>query len=65
MSRDAIGELVDRWINEPAFRAELRQDPEGAVRRSGVQLNEDEMSALRNIDWNLPDEELRSRLNKC
>lgn len=65
MSRDAIGELVDRWINEPTFRAELRQDPEGAVRRSGVQLNEDEMAALRNIDWNLPDEELRSRLNKC
>ncbi len=65
MSRDAIGELVDRWINEPAFRAEVRQDPEGAVRRSGIQLNDDEMAALRNIDWSLPDEELRSRLNKC
>ena len=65
MSRDAIGELVDRWINEPAFRADVRQDPEGAVRRSGIQLNEDEMAALRNIDWSLPDEELRSRLNKC
>ena len=65
MSRDAIGELVDRWINEPAFRAELRQDPEGAVRRSGIQLNDDEMATLRNIDWSLPDEELRSRLNKC
>jgi len=65
MSRDAIGELVDRWINEPAFRADVRQDPEGAVRRSGIQLNDDEMAALRNIDWSLPDEELRSRLNKC
>ena len=65
MSRDAIGELVDRWINEPAFRAELRQDPEGAVRRSGIQLNDDELAALRNVDWSLPDEELRSRLNKC
>ena len=65
MNREGIGELMDRWVNEPGFRDEVRRDPEGAVRRSGIQLNDDEMAALHSVDWNLPDEELRSRLNKC
>ncbi|MDQ4076714.1 MAG: Os1348 family NHLP clan protein [Chloroflexota bacterium] len=65
MSRESIAQLMDRWINEPQFRAEMRRDPEGAVRRSGVQLTEDEMAALRSIDWSQPDEELRARVNKC
>ena len=55
---------MDRWINEPGFRDEVRRDPEGAVRRSGIQLSDDEQAALRSIDWNLPDEELRARLSK-
>ena len=65
MPREAIAELVDRYLNEPAFRAALQQDPEGMVRRSGIALNEDELAALRSIDWSLPDEELQARVNKC
>ncbi len=65
MPREAIAELVDRYLNEPAFRAALQQDPEGTVRRSGIALSEDELAALRSIDWSLPDEELRARVNKC
>ena len=64
MDREGVGELMDRWINEPGFRDEVRRDPEGAVRRSGIQLSDDEQAALRSIDWNLPDEELRARLSK-
>ena len=64
MSRQAVEELMDRWMNEPAFRAEIRQDPEGTVRRSGAELDEDEWAALRSIDWSLPDEELRARASK-
>ncbi len=65
MPREAIAELVDRYLSEPAFRAALQQDPEGTVRRSGIALNEDELAALRSIDWSLPDEELQARVNKC
>jgi hypothetical protein len=64
MSREGLLQLVDRWVNEPAFRAELRADPEAAVRNSGVELSEQEMSALRNVDWSLSDEELESRVSK-
>lgn len=64
MSRAAVETLLDRWMNEPAFRAELRRDPEGVVRRSGAALDEDEWAALRKIDWSLPDEELRARASK-
>jgi len=57
-------QLLDRWMNEPAFREEMRADVEGAVRRCGLDLNEDEMAALRNIDWSLPDEQLEIRVIK-
>ena len=64
MSRAAVEELIDRWMNDPAFRSELRSDPEGAVRRAGADLSQDEWAALRAVDWNLPDEELQARTNK-
>ena len=64
MSQEAVAQLIDRWINEPAFREELRSDPEGTVRRSGVQLDPDEWEALRKIDWSLSDEELQNRTSK-
>ena len=62
MSREAIEELLDRWENDPAFRAEIRADPEGAVRQAGVQLDAREMAALRSVDWNEPDEVLQARI---
>ena len=42
----------------------MRQDPEGTVKRSGAELDVDEWEALRTVDWNLSDEELRTRANK-
>lgn len=65
MSREAIETLMDRWMNEPAFRAELRADPEAAVKKSGVQLDEDELTALKAMDFNLEDEELQARVSKA
>lgn len=64
MSREAIGKLVDRWINDPVFRQQMRADPEGTVKRSDAQLDADEWAALRNVDWQLSDEQLQSRINK-
>ncbi len=65
MSRESVEQLVDRWTNEPAFRSALRQDPEGTVRGSGLELSETELAALRNVDWSLSDEELSERISKC
>ena len=64
MSREAIEELVDRWLNDPAFRTAVRQDPEGAIRATGVELDADEWAGIRKIDWSLSDEELSVRASK-
>ena len=63
MSREAVEQLIDKWMNEPTFRKELRQDPEGTVRKTGASLSQDEWSALRSVDWNQTDEQLQSRAN--
>lgn len=63
MSRQAIGQLIDRWLNDPEFRKKVRQDPEGAVKMSGVALAADELAAVKKIDWKLSDEELTKRAN--
>jgi hypothetical protein len=64
MSREAVNELFDRWVNDPEFRQQVRTDAEGAVRRTGAQLDEDEWASLRTVDWNLPDAELQARVSK-
>jgi hypothetical protein len=64
MSREAIEALVDRWMNDPVFRATVRKDPEAAVRGTGLELTADEWAALRVINWDLSDEELSSRASK-
>lgn len=63
MSREAVETLMDKWTNEPAFRAEMRADPQAAVKKAGVALSDDEWAALRTIDWKLSDEQLRSRIS--
>ena len=64
MSRQVVGQLIDRWLNEPEFRNKLRKDPMGAVKSTGVRLEEEEWMALKQIDWNLPDEELKPRVSQ-
>jgi hypothetical protein len=61
--QEAIASLLERWMNDEAFRALFREDPEAAVKASGVQLSDDAWAALRATDWNQRDEELTSRAN--
>ena len=63
MSRQVVETLLDKWTNDPTFRVAMRKDPEATVRTMNVELDQDEWSALRAMDWNLPDEELRTRLS--
>ncbi|HLJ54508.1 MAG TPA: Os1348 family NHLP clan protein [Chthonomonadaceae bacterium] len=64
MNRDGIESLMDRWMNEPAFRAGMRANPEAVAKASGVELTEDELAALKGIDFRLSDEELQARVSK-
>ena len=39
MSYESVGKLVDKWVNDPAFRGELRKDPTAAVQKMGATLS--------------------------
>ncbi len=56
--------ILERWVEDEAFRGKLRADPEGAAREVGADLTEEDREALRGIDWSLPDEELEVLLEK-
>ena len=60
---DAFGVLMDRWLADPAFRGALRADPEGAVRRLGLELDADQWAAVRR-QLSLSDEQLQARVSK-
>jgi hypothetical protein len=55
---------MDRYTNDPTFRTELKTDPQGAIERSGIQLDPKEREAVESIDWSLPDEQLKERVSK-
>lgn len=64
MSREALEQLVERWMEDNTFRTSVRQDPEGAIRATGLELTSEEWDAVRNLDWSLTDEELTARATK-
>ena len=64
MNHENVEILMDRWMNDPAFRADLRANPEQAAKGAGVTLNADELAALNNVDWSLTDDELTQRVSK-
>ena len=63
-NQEAMQQLTDRFMNDADFRDQMRQDPEGAVERSGYQLDEEDRQALRSVDWRASDEELKERVSK-
>ena len=57
-------EFMSRLAEDPDFRAELRDDPEGALERRGVQLSGEQREQLRELDAEVPDEQLAERVSK-
>lgn len=64
MSYQSMGQLIDKWMTDGEFRKNLRKDPEGTFKRSGLTLSQDEWTAIKQIDWKQSDEQLKSRINK-
>ena len=65
MSRQSVETLMDKWMNDTDFRDELRTDAEGAIKATGLELDADEWTAIRNMDFSASDEELMSRASKA
>ena len=63
-NQEAMQQLADRFMNEADFPEQMRQDPEGAAERSGLQLDDEDNQALRSMDWSGSDEELKERVSK-
>ncbi len=63
-NQEAMQQLADRFMNDADFREEMRQDPESAADRSGLNLDEEDRQALRSMDWNQSDEQLKERVSK-
>jgi hypothetical protein len=64
MSQDAVAELVDRYLNDPAFRAAFVRDPEAAVIAAGFALDEAEFAALNATVSKRDDQPLKPRVSK-
>ena len=62
---ESMQQIADRYMNDADFREEMKQDPEGAAERSGLQLDEEDRQALRSMDWSSSNEELKERISKA
>ena len=61
---ESMQQLADKFMNDAAFREQMRQDPEGAAERSGYQLDDEDKQALNSVDWSGTDEQLNERVSK-
>lgn len=50
MGRAAVEAVVDRWLNERAFRTRLRREPETVIAEMDLHLSEHELAAVRSMD---------------
>ena len=50
--------ILNRWQSDPAFRQDVRANPEAALEGIGVTLDESQKAALSNVPWDLSDDEL-------
>lgn len=64
MAHSAVQTLVDRWLTDHAFRNALRANPESAVHAAGIELDQDELAAVRSMAWDASDAELEARLSR-
>jgi hypothetical protein len=64
MGYTEIGQLIDRVLQDQTIRDLLRKDPKKAAEKCGITLTSSELEAVKKVDWNLSDAELKSRISK-
>jgi len=58
-------ELADRYLNDPQFKEQMRQDPEATAESTGLELDDEDRQSIR--DWDMSssgDEQLKERISK-
>lgn len=51
MSRQGLAEVLGRAAIDPDFLGTLRADPEGALDQAGVHLSDDDLAAVKKLDF--------------
>lgn len=64
MSKQEVDRFMDRWLNDPAFSAQLKSNPKAALEACGINPDPGLIEALSSIDPATPVEELQNRLSK-
>jgi len=49
-TQDDLRAVAGKAIADPAFRQQLLDDPEAAVKNAGIDLSPEQMDALKNMD---------------
>jgi hypothetical protein len=65
VSQNGIAALIERYLDDPVFRADFTRDPEGTVRREGLELDAAELTALHAADGERLGEALRARISRA
>ena len=65
MGQKELSELADRLLKDPQLRTRFTQDPEAAAAEAGINLDDEDKAALRNLGVHGMDEaELMARVSK-
>jgi hypothetical protein len=65
LGQKELSELADKLLNDSQLRARFTRDPEAAAAEAGINLDDDDRAALRNLGVHDMDEaELVARVSK-
>ena len=60
----AVETFLDRWMNEPGFPGQLRNDPRTVLASLGFNPTEELVASLMNLEPNTSFEDLKERISK-
>jgi hypothetical protein len=65
MNPTSMLELANRYLNDPQFKEQMRQDPEGTAQSTGLKFDDEDRQSIREWDMSSSgDEELKDRISK-
>ena len=65
MNPTSMLKIADRYLNDPQFKEQMRQDPEGTAESTGLELDDEDRQSIREWDMSSSgDEQLKERISK-
>ena len=65
MNPTSMLKLADRYLNDPKFKEQMRQDPQGTAERTGLKFDDEDRQSIKNWDMSSSgDKQLKERISK-